>query len=177
MQRETERSNTSWDCYYLIDALYWSSKSHDPQTKCGAVIVAPDNTPLSHGYNGFIRGADDSLPNTRPNKYPFMIHAEHNALLNCLRNGKSTLGATVYVTASPCLSCWQFMWQAGIVRVVYSNISTPKMVQNQEYEANLLLLKNSTKNSKNRMRVKFIDKNDLREFAEDKVNYIKGHFE
>ena len=67
-----------WDNIYLLDAVYWSRKSHDPETQCGCVIVNPlDNTTVAHGYNGFVRGIDNAkLPNTRPNKYPFMIHAE-----------------------------------------------------------------------------------------------------
>ena len=86
-----------WDNVYLLDAVYWSRKSHDPETQCGCVIVNPmDNTPVSHGYNGFVRGVDNTqLPDKRPDKYPFMIHAEANAIYNAVRQGKSTQGMRV----------------------------------------------------------------------------------
>lgn len=123
----------SWDFSYLLNAIYWSHKSHDEQTKCGCCIAAKDHTIISFGYNGFIRNIDDTdLPKTRPEKYPYMIHAETNALLNALRQGKSTLGATAYITGKPCVNCLQFMWQAGIDRVVYTDYSKPKMIEDQD---------------------------------------------
>lgn len=131
-----------WDIDYLLDAIFWSHRSHDNETKCGCVIAASDRTPISFGYNGFIRNIDDSdLPRTRPDKYPYMIHAETNALLNALRQGKSTLGATAYISGKPCLNCFQFMWQAGIVRIVYTNYSKPKMIEDQDKILNQLIYK------------------------------------
>ena len=123
-----------WDNIYLLDAVYWSRKSHDPETQCGCVIVNPlDNTTVAHGYNGFVRGIDNAkLPNTRPNKYPFMIHAEANAIYNAVRQGKSTQGMRVYVTGKPCVACYQMMHQCGIDEIVYTNVSMPKMVENCE---------------------------------------------
>ena len=123
-----------WDNVYLLDAVYWSRKSHDPETQCGCVIVNPlDHTPISHGYNGFVRGIDNSkLPNTRPDKYPFMIHAEANAIYNAVRQGKSTQGMRVYVTGKPCASCYQMMHQCGIDEIVYTNVSKPKMIESCE---------------------------------------------
>jgi len=121
-----------WDNVYLLDAVYWSRKSHDPETQCGCVIVNPmDNTPVSHGYNGFVRGVDNTqLPDKRPDKYPFMIHAEANAIYNAVRQGKSTQGMRVYVTGRPCASCYQMMHQCGIDEIVYTNVSKPKMIDN-----------------------------------------------
>lgn len=128
------RQKLNWDHSYLIDALYWSKRSHDIHTQCGCVLVAPDHTPLSFGYNGHIRNITEGLlPLNRPNdvdeldKYPFMIHAEINAILNCARQGKSTLNATAYITGRPCVSCLQYLWQAGICRIVYSDFNSPKM--------------------------------------------------
>ena len=109
-----------WDNVYLLDAVYWSRKSHPL-----------DNTPVSHGYNGFVRGVDNSqLPDKRPDKYPFMIHAEANAIYNAVRQGKSTQGMRVYVTGRPCASCYQMMHQCGIDEIVYTNVSKPKMIDN-----------------------------------------------
>jgi dCMP deaminase len=114
---------TPWDITFLRQAIESASRSHDAETKCGCVLVR-DNTILSGGYNGFIRGIDDTiLPNKRPHKYPYMIHAEHNAILNCARNGVSTLGATAYVTTKPCFPCFQYLWQVGVCRIVYTDWS------------------------------------------------------
>ncbi len=112
----------------MLEAVFWSRSSHDEQTKCGCVLVK-DKTTLSTGYNGFIRGADDDeLPKVRPEKYPFMIHAEANAIYNCARLGRSTIGSTAYVTGIPCGTCLQIMYQAGIEEVVFTDVSDPKMV-------------------------------------------------
>ena len=73
----------SWDNYFLGQALLLSQRSPDIQTKCGCVIVNKNNQVIGQGYNGFPRGLkDDELPNTRPDKYPWMIHAEVNSILN-----------------------------------------------------------------------------------------------
>jgi dCMP deaminase len=106
------------------------------------VLVSPDRTVLSTGYNGFIRDIDDTaLPNLRPttkdqlvSKYDFMIHAEHNAILNCARQGRSTVGATAYITGHPCNWCLQYMWQAGIVKIVYSDWSNPTMIEGDKHK-------------------------------------------
>lgn len=139
-----EKPKMKWDHTFLLEALLASYRSHDANTQCGCVIVK-DNTILSSGYNGFIRGIDDNaLPNIRPYKYPYMLHAELNAVLNCSRQGKSTLGATAYITTKPCLSCFQMLWQAGIVRIVHSNLSISQRYNNEEearqIEALLLLI-------------------------------------
>ena len=101
------RKLNRWDNKFLLEAIFWSRSSHDKQTQCGCVLVK-DKTILSSGYNGFIRGVDDdSLPRYRPEKHPYMIHAEANAVYNCTRLGKSTLDATCYITGIPCLNCLQ----------------------------------------------------------------------
>ena len=55
-----------------------------------------------------------------------MIHAEANAIYNCAREGKSTLGATAYITAAPCTSCLQMLWQCGVKKIFFSDLSQPK---------------------------------------------------
>lgn len=162
----TKRDKIDWDLIFLREALLWSEKSHDAETQCGCVLVK-DQTPLSTGYNGFVRGIDDSvLPNIRPHKYPFMIHAELNAVLNCARQGKSTLGATAYITTTPCFQCLQLLWQAGITHIVYSNLSVSANYGSQE-EANkisglmLLINRGATQGGGRNLTMKFIDKNDV----------------
>jgi dCMP deaminase len=126
------KSLTRWDNKFLLEAAFWAKSSHDQQTKCGCVIVN-EKTSLSTGYNGFVRNVDDnSLPRTRPEKYPFMIHAEANAIYNCTRLGRSTLGATAYITAIPCGSCLQMLYQCGITQIIFSDISNPKSVINND---------------------------------------------
>jgi len=131
IRKEIERP--IWDYIFLLEALLWSYRSHDAETRHGCVLVR-DKTILSTGYNGFISDVDDTqLPNMRPFKYDFMIHAEHNAILNCVRNGISTNGAIAYITGVPCNNCLQYMWQANISHIVYSDFSNTKMIDNQEY--------------------------------------------
>ena len=73
----------NWNDYFLGLAFIASSRSRDQETKHGTVIVDNNNIVLGTGYNSFIRGINDqSLPALRPNKYPFMIHSELNAILN-----------------------------------------------------------------------------------------------
>lgn len=110
------KTRPSWDHTFMTMAYEIAKRSHDCQTQHGSIIVK-DNKILASGYNGFIRGIDDSkLPNTRPEKYPWMIHSEINALLNCEHR---PVGATIYVTGHPCLHCYQCLYQAGISTIIY----------------------------------------------------------
>ena len=122
----------SWNNYFLDMAKLASTRSPDSQTKCGCIVVDKKHRILSQGYNGFPRGLNDKeLPTTRPDKYPWMIHAEANALLNC---NTPLHGATAYITTAPCFSCLLLMWQAGITEVVYATDGdTPHMIDNEEY--------------------------------------------
>ena len=132
---------TSWDTSFLLSAALWSQRSHDQETQCGCVL-AKDKRIISTGYNGFISNIDDSvLPRTRPDKYPFMIHAEANAIYNAAKNGVSTSGSTCYVTAVPCLACLQMLHQCGVSEIIFSDISTPKMeIYSDKYNKILSLL-------------------------------------
>jgi len=130
-----------WPDLMLFLAYIVSSRSHDVQTQHGAIICNQDNEIIATGYNGFVRGIDDSiLPNTRPNKYAIMIHAEENSILNCARQGKSTKGTTIYVTGMPCLHCLQCIWQAGIIKVIYGKqLSHMQKSEDAEEKSNMIL--------------------------------------
>ena len=92
-------------------------RSIDAQTQCGCVITDIDHHVLGVGYNGFPADIDDSaLPNVRPDKYDFVLHAEENAVLNCEHR---PTGGIAYVTIKPCLHCLMFLWQAGVREIVY----------------------------------------------------------
>ena len=93
-----------------------AAQSHDIHTKVAALLINPQTLAVSSdGYNGFIRGAPDTiLPTNRPDKYPYVIHAEENLLCNAVRNGVKTDNCFVYVSISPCTHCLRLLWQAGI---------------------------------------------------------------
>ena len=111
----------SWDEYFMGVALLAAKRSKDPNTQVGACIVSPENIILSTGYNGFPIGcSDDEYPWDRDGedtKYPYVVHAELNAILNA--NGKSLHGAKIYVALFPCNECAKAIIQAGIKEVVY----------------------------------------------------------
>lgn len=113
----------SWDEYFMGVALLAAQRSKDPSTQVGACIVDENNRILSTGYNGFPRGcSDDEFPWNRnesegETKYPFVVHAELNAILNT--RGKSLAGSRVYVGLFPCNECAKAIIQAGISEVIY----------------------------------------------------------
>lgn len=123
---QTDRNPSVWDNMFFSEAVLWSRMSHDSQTQCGCIFVKNKAT-IATGYNGFMREIDDFVfPNTRPEKYPFMIHAEANAVYNAAREGKSTIGASAYITAPPCLQCLQMLWQCGLSNIYFTDVSSPK---------------------------------------------------
>lgn len=109
----------SWIDYFLGLATVVSQRSHDIQTQHGCVITDSHNRILGVGYNGFPRGLknDNDLPNTRPDKYPWMIHAERNALSNCIVRPDNGIA---YVTGQCCNDCIMALWQEGVSTVVMS---------------------------------------------------------
>jgi dCMP deaminase len=132
-----------WYTYFLFQAFVVSTRSNDPRTQHGCIIIKPDKSVLSTGYNGFIRQIDDSvLPNVGNEKYQFFIHAEHNAILSCAKHGKSCEGCTAFVTGPPCLMCLQYMYQAGITEVYCCrNFNVSKMTTQEEILKSNIILK------------------------------------
>ena len=113
----------SWDEYFMGVALLAAMRSKDPNTQVGACIVDGENRILSTGYNGFPSGcSDDEYPWDREGefgctKYPFVVHAELNAILNA--RGKNLTGAKIYVALFPCNECAKAIIQSGIKEIVY----------------------------------------------------------
>lgn len=102
-----------WHDYFIGLAYYASTRSNDVQTKVGCVIVGVDNRIISIGYNGFCSGVDTTdLPTTRPLKYPFIVHAEENAICNMII--KPSFKKTAYITHIPCHRCAKLMWQNDV---------------------------------------------------------------
>lgn len=113
-----------WDAYFMGEAKHVSLASRDPSTKCGAVVVRPDKTVASQGFNGFPKGMDDSphLYGDRDRKIKRVLHAEENALLF---RREPVNGYTLFVWPFiPCAHCSLQVIQSGIVRVVAPPLST-----------------------------------------------------
>lgn len=114
----------SWDEYFMGVSLLASMRSKDPSTQVGACIVSDENKIMSVGYNGFPRGCnDDEFPWERTadkandTKYPYVCHAELNAILNA--GGQNLRGARIFVALFPCNECAKAIIQSGIKEVVY----------------------------------------------------------
>lgn len=113
----------SWDEYFMGIALLSSRRSKDPSTQVGACIVNSRNKIMSVGYNGFPLGcSDDDFPWERSGdefdtKYPYVCHAELNAILNS--GGASLEGCKIYVALFPCNECAKAIIQCGIKEVLY----------------------------------------------------------
>lgn len=111
-----------WDMRFLMLAKTVSEWSKDPSTRCGAVIVRPDKTVASMGFNGFPRGCSDEpeLYDQREVKYSRVLHAEVNAVLNAYERVQ---GYTMYTwppgMAPTCDRCATVVIQSGIARIVY----------------------------------------------------------
>lgn len=122
--------------YFLTLASLIASRSVDPSTKCGAVLVSKDKRILSTGYNGPLRGADDTkVPLTRPDKYPFMLHAEENCLLAYNGSAQDLEGSTMYVTGKPCHKCLRMILQKGIRNIVVTKCNPAVMHDDAEETA------------------------------------------
>jgi dCMP deaminase len=120
-----EYSATDWTSRFLDLAALVSTWSKDPSTQVGAVIVRPDRTVVSLGYNGFPRGTDDyhQYLTNRKTKLRRTVHAEINAIVTAPENVR---GCTLYVTPlHPCAACAGTIIQAGIKRVVAHMAKAP----------------------------------------------------
>ena len=111
----------SWDEYFMGVAKLAARRSKDPSTQVGACIVSPEDIIISTGYNGMPKGcSDDVFPWDREGeetKYPYVVHAELNAILNA--NGRDLRGSRVYVALFPCNECAKAIIQSGVKEVVY----------------------------------------------------------
>ena len=100
-------------------AKVWAQNSYCVRRKVGAILVK-DRMIISDGYNGTPSGFENVCEDENGVTKPYVLHAEANAITKVAKSGNSSLGATLYVTASPCLECSKLIIQAGIKRVVYS---------------------------------------------------------
>jgi dCMP deaminase len=120
----SQRTRPSWDEYFLVLACTVSLRSEDPDIQHGAVIVNEYNHIIGTGYNGPVKGSDNSvIPfGVRDEKRKWMIHAEENAMLNVTQSSSERgLSCRLYVTGQPCNNCLQRMINFGIKTIVMAD--------------------------------------------------------
>lgn len=101
-------------------ARVWASNSYCKRRQVGALIVK-DKMIISDGYNGTPSGFENICEDENNHTKAYVLHAEANAITKVAKSGNSSDGATLYVTAAPCIECAKLIIQAGIKRVVYSD--------------------------------------------------------
>ena len=109
------------DRRYLRMAAIWSENSYCVRRKVGALIVK-DKMIMSDGYNGTPSGFPNVCESSEGVTFPYVLHAEANAITKVARSNNSSDGSTLYVTASPCMECSKLISQSGIRRVVFSEL-------------------------------------------------------
>ena len=107
-----------FDHSYLQMAAIWARNSYCKRRQVGALLVK-DRMIISDGYNGTPSGFENICEDENGITKPYVLHAEANPITKVAKSGNSSSGATLYVTASPCLECAKLIIQAGITRVVY----------------------------------------------------------
>jgi hypothetical protein len=118
---DTHDKNRVLDQRYLRMARIWSENSYCRRRKVGALIVK-DKMIISDGYNGTPSGFPNICEDIDDTTFPYVLHAEANAITKVARSNNSSEGSTLYVTASPCVECAKLIIQAGIRRVVFSEL-------------------------------------------------------
>lgn len=106
------------DSRYLRMARIWAENSYCKRRQVGALVVK-DKMIISDGYNGTPSGFENQCEDEHNLTKPYVLHAEANAITKLARSSNNSDGATIYITASPCIECAKLIIQAGIKRVVY----------------------------------------------------------
>ena len=114
-----EEKQRQLDSRYMRMARIWAENSYCVRRKVGALIVK-DKMIISDGYNGTPSGFENVCEDEGGSTKPYVLHAEANAITKVAKSANNCDGATLYVTASPCIECSKLIIQAGIKRVVYS---------------------------------------------------------
>lgn len=118
---ERDEKQRVLDLRYLRMAAIWSENSYCVRRKVGALIVK-DKMIISDGFNGTPSGFPNVCESEDGLTFPYVLHAEANAITKVARSNNSSEGSTLYVTASPCMECSKLIIQAGIRRVVFSEL-------------------------------------------------------
>lgn len=117
MTKNTDKQHVL-DIRYLRMARIWAENSYCERRKVGAIVVK-DKMIISDGYNGTPEGFENVCEDSNQITKPYVLHAEANAITKLARSSNNSEGATLYVTASPCIECSKLIIQSGIKRVVY----------------------------------------------------------
>ena len=120
-EKDHEEKLRKLDLRYLKMARIWSENSYCSRRKVGALLVK-DKMIISDGYNGTPSGFPNICEDSDNRTYPYVLHAEANAITKVAKSNNSSDGSTLYVTDSPCIECAKLIIQAGIKRVVYSKL-------------------------------------------------------
>jgi len=143
---QVSEKQTVLDKRYMRMALVWAENSYCTRRQVGALLIK-DKMIISDGYNGTPSGFENICEDESNKTKPYVLHAEANAITKVARSHNSSEGATLYVTASPCIECSKLIIQAGIVRVVYG--------EPYHLEDGLVLLRRAG------IEIEFCDKNQL----------------
>ncbi len=116
---ESKEKQHKKDLRYLEMARIWAKNSYCQRRQVGALVVK-DSMIISDGYNGTPSGFENICEDENNVTKPYVLHAEANAITKLARSSNNSDGATIYITASPCIECAKLIIQAGIKRVVYA---------------------------------------------------------
>jgi dCMP deaminase len=132
MKKAPPKVVPSFDDYYMGLCYFIAARSKDPSTQHGSVIVDGSNIPLGWGYNGIPQKMQDrDISWRRPDKYPFIIHAEQNAIDHATCGSHRFVGGTIYITGMPCIECAKRIVTKKLRKVIYgyrSSNMVPKEV-------------------------------------------------
>ncbi len=119
-----DKKKLNWDDYFMSMAYLVAAKSKDERTHIGAIVVGTDNEIKTTGYNSFVRGLDDNVPERqeKPEKDHWFEHAERNAIYNATLIGTSLKGCKMYTNGIPCTDCARGIIQAGILEVIVDKV-------------------------------------------------------
>lgn len=108
-----------FDRYYLTRCLGLASRSNDPSSKFGCVVLDAQGIPAGEGFNGFPPGvAEDERMLIREVKYELVVHSEVRAIISALSQGRDIRDGTLYCNGVPCCRCAVTIIEVGIKRVV-----------------------------------------------------------
>ena len=116
---DKEQKQLHLDLRYLRMARIWAENSYCQRRKVGALVVK-DKMIISDGYKGTPSGFENVCEDENNVTHPYVLHAEANAITKLARSSNNSDGATLYVTASPCIECAKLIIQSGIKRVIYA---------------------------------------------------------
>lgn len=163
---EKRKGYLNWDEYFMAVALLSAQRSKDPNTQVGACVASSNNKIVGVGYNGFPWGcSDDVLPWAREGafldtKYPYVCHAELNAVLNS--TATNLKGCRIYVGLFPCNECTKVIIQSGIEEIVYLS---DKYADSDSVKASKFML--DTSNTKYRQFISDTREVTLKLFTDD----------